>query len=240
MNLKKITDSFVTDLNTLAFQAPVQHVYNPLEYARKPFDQYIKKYGKGSKEIVLIGMNPGPWGMVQNGIPFGEITAVKEWLGIKAPVQHLIDNMHPKRPIIGFSCTRREVSGKRLWGWAQNRFGTPEKFFERFFVVNYCPLAFFDIDGKNVTPDKLKKQDRDNVYAPCDLALKRTIEYLKPKYVIGIGNFAETRTNIALAGMDNITIGKISHPSPANPKANKGWEKLVEGEFLEMGIKLGG
>ncbi len=236
MNLKKITDNFVSELNVLFFQQPVQHVYNPLEYARKPFDLYCKKYGNGPKEIILIGMNPGPWGMVQNGIPFGEITAVKEWLGIKAPVTHTIDNMHPKRPIIGFDCTRREVSGKRLWGWAQNRFGTPDNFFDRFFVVNYCPLAFFDNDGKNVTPDKLKKDDREKIYATCDLALKRTIEYLKPKHVIGIGNFAEMRALNALKELENLSIGRISHPSPASPKANKGWEKLIEGELKLMGI----
>jgi len=42
-------------------------------------------------------MNPGPWGMAQTGVPFGEINAVKDWLGINAEVDKP-QKQHPKRP----------------------------------------------------------------------------------------------------------------------------------------------
>jgi single-strand selective monofunctional uracil DNA glycosylase len=181
-------------------------------------------------------MNPGPWGMLQTGVPFGEISFVRDWMGIDGEVGQP-ETVHPKRPVAGFACTRSEVSGKRVWGWAQYRFVTAERFFRQFMVVNYCPLAFFDEGGKNVTPDKLKASDRARLFRLCDDALLETVETLTPERVIGIGRFAYDRSLAALEGMD-VKIGRITHPSPANPAANKGWQDIVEREFEEMGIEL--
>ena len=163
---KKIIDELLDDLRPLRFAPPVTHVYNPLEYARKPYSQYCQRYGTPAKEIVLIGMNPGPWGMAQTGIPFGEITAVKEWMQIEAPVGQPAD-MHPKRPVLGFDCRRSEVSGKRLWGWAQATFKTPGRFFSRFFVANYCPLQFIESSGRNRTPNQLRKDEKAFYWQPA-------------------------------------------------------------------------
>ena len=209
---EKIIDALMDDLRPLRFGAPVTHVYNPLEYARAPYLQYCQRYGLPEKEIVLIGMNPGPWGMAQTGIPFGEITAVKEWMKIDAPVGQPV-NIHPKRPVTGFDCKRSEVSGKRLWGWAQATFKTPDNFFSRFFVANYCPLQFIESSGRNRTPNQLRKDEKSALLAACDKA----------------------RTAISDPA---ITIDGITHPSPANPRANRGWEALIEKEFRALGIKF--
>lgn len=236
MNLSEIIDALLKDLLSLHFGPPVAYVYNPLEYARKPYEQYLSLYGRLPKEIVLLGMNPGPWGMAQTGVPFGEIEAVKEWLGIKAPVG-TPERVHAKRPVQGFACSRSEVSGRRLWGWAKRRYGQPERFFTRFFVANYCPLLFIESSGRNRTPDNLPIADKRPLLDVCDRALRRTIQCIGPRYVVGIGRFAEERARKALSGLD-VTIGRISHPSPANPKANKGWESLIEQELSVLGIGL--
>ncbi|NNL74748.1 MAG: single-stranded DNA-binding protein [Desulfobacterales bacterium] len=224
------------DLRPLRFGAPVTHVYNPLEYARASYTQYLQYYAKLPKEIVLLGMNPGPWGMVQTGVPFGEVKLVREWLDINAPVGAPA-TIHPKRPVKGFECTRSEVSGKRLWGWAQKTFKTPERFFSRFFVANYCPLMFIEAGGRNRTPNQLRAAERKPLLAACDLALRLTIEQLNPRYVVGVGRFAQERAQAALAGLD-VTIGGITHPSPANPKANQGWVQIIENEFAALGIVI--
>ena len=91
--------------------------------------------------------------------------------------------------------------------------------------------------GKNRTPDKLVKDEKKVLFDICDHSLKKLIMYLEPTHVIGVGAFAEKRVASALAGTD-LKIGRILHPSPASPKANKGWEKYVEKELLEQGIKL--
>ena len=224
---ENIIDDLLDDLKPLRFGAPVTHVYNPLVYARKPYSEYCRRYGTPAKEIVLVGMNPGPWGMAQTGIPFGEIVAVKEWMDIEAPVGQPV-NMHPKRPVLGFSCTRNEVSGKRLWGWAQTTFKTPDNFFSRFFVANYCPLQFIESSGRNRTPNQLRKDEK---------TVLLSVEYLKPRYVVGVGKFAHDRVRRAISD-PAITVGGITHPSPANPKANRGWEALIKKEFQALGIKF--
>ncbi len=237
MNIDTVIDMQINELKKLSFGLPVTHVYNPLEYARKSHDLYLHRFGKPQKEIVFVGMNPGPWGMVQTGVPFGEIQAVKGWMGIEAGVG-VPENMHPKRPVEGFLCSKSEVSGRRLWGWAKARFKTPERFFSRFFVANYCPLVFMEESGKNRTPDKLKKAEKEALFEICSRILRELVVYLQPKYVIGVGVFAEKQAASALGGMD-VRIGRITHPSPANPRANKGWEKFVEQELFELGIEVG-
>ncbi|MBW2370561.1 MAG: single-stranded DNA-binding protein [Deltaproteobacteria bacterium] len=234
MDHDQIVADLVADVSALTFALPVSHVYNPLVYARKPYVDYLKRYGKSPKEIVLLGMNPGPWGMAQTGIPFGEITAVTKWLGIRETVERPTTE-HPKRPVLGFDCARSEVSGKRLWGWAEKIFKTPDRFFDRFFVANYCPLVFMAESGKNRTPNHLPVSEKKPLLAACDRALRKTVSLLNPRYVVGIGAFAADRAEVALSDMD-VTVGKILHPSPANPKANRDWEGVVTEQFKAMGI----
>ncbi len=236
MKLTQISDDLSAELAELTFSAPVEYVYNPLEYARDPHVKYLERYG-GQAEVLFVGMNPGPWGMAQTGVPFGAISAVRDWLKIDgevAPVPH----EHPKRPVLGFDCTREEISGARIWGWARDTFGTPERFFERFFVGNYCPLLFLEKSGRNLTPDKLKAAERDRLLPPCDRALRRLAEALGVRRAIGVGVWAEKRARVALDGLD-IEIDRVLHPSPASPAANRGWAEAATRQLREMGIEIG-
>ena len=234
--MEQIIEDLITRIALLRFSSPVTHVYNPLVYARDGYMLYYQKYGVMPKEILLVGMNPGPWGMAQTGVPFGDVNMVRHWLGITARVG-APEHPHPKRPIQGYDCSRSEVSGKRLWGWAMERFVTPERFFRRFWVANYCPLVFMEESGRNRTPDKLRKDEKIPLFEACDEALCRIVEMLRPRHVIGVGNFAYQRVQSALANHD-IIMGRISHPSPANPLANKGWSRLIEQEFAAQGVSL--
>jgi single-strand selective monofunctional uracil DNA glycosylase len=236
MAFSNLIDDFLEALSPLQFGPPVTHVYNPLWYARAPHDRYLERYGQPPKPIVLLGMNPGPWGMAQTGVPFGEVSSVRDWLGIEGTVDEP-DTPHPARPVTGFSCERSEVSGRRLWGWAEERFGTPERFFRRFFVANYCPLLFLEESGRNRTPDRLPAAEKKPLFSACDRALRAWMEVLGPEWVIGVGRFAADRARSALDGFD-LRIGRISHPSPANPRANKGWGQLIESELADQGISL--
>ena len=231
-----ILDDLVRELRPLRFGPPVAHVYNPLEYAREPHERYLERYGRGRKEAVFLGMNPGPFGMAQTGVPFGEVGVVRDWLKIEGKVGKPAVE-HPKRPVLGFDCPRSEVSGSRIWGWIRETFGTPERFFERFFVANYCPLVFMEASGRNLTPDKLPRAEREPLFAACDRALRRMMEIWRPDWVIGVGAFAEARAREALAGT-GIFVGRILHPSPASPLANSGWAESVEAALREMGIRI--
>jgi single-strand selective monofunctional uracil DNA glycosylase len=234
-DLLEVADALERTLSKLRFAAPVTHVYQPLRYARAPFREYTLRYGRAPKEVVLVGMNPGPFGMAQTGVPFGEVGLVRDWLAIDAPVGKP-DREHPKRPVEGFACTRSEVSGKRLWGFARDRFEKPEHFFARFFVANYCPLLFLEASGRNRTPDKLPAAERAPLEHACDRALRQTILLLQPRIVVGVGHFAEARARHALAGLD-LQIGRIPHPSPASPAANRGWAQQAERAFALLGVE---
>lgn len=235
-SLISISEALTTELENLDFSDSVPYVYNPLVYAWEAHEQYLLKYGEPTREIILVGMNPGPWGMVQTGVPFGTIKFVRGWLHIETSIQQPM-NPHPKRPVLGFACTRDEVSGSRVWSWAHDHYGNAGSFFKRFFIINYCPLAFFDETGKNITPEKLKISDRKKLYGLCDYALKQFVAVMKPHYVIGIGNFARKQIDAAL-GKTDVKIGTILHPSPANPQANKGWAQKVNTQLKQLGLTL--
>jgi single-strand selective monofunctional uracil DNA glycosylase len=236
MSLVTISRDLSREVTSLRFAPPVSHLYNPLEYARAPHEAYLKAWGKAPKRTLFLGMNPGPFGMAQTGVPFGDVRMVRDWMRVEAPVGKP-ENEHPKRPILGFACKRSEVSGTRLWNWAKERFETPERFFEDNFVANYCPLVFVEASGRNLTPDKLPAAERAPLFAVCDQALRRIVETLNPQFIVGVGAFAMERAKTALPTFSG-TIGTILHPSPASPKANRGWAKLAEAELAELGIPL--
>ncbi len=220
-------------LSDLRFAPPVSHVYNPLTYAWSAHADYLQRYGGGKKRVVFLGMNPGPFGMVQCGIPFGEVRVARDWLGIDAPIGKPAV-LNPHRPVEGWDCRRSEVSGRRLWGLFQQRYGSAAAFFTEHFVVNYCPLAFFD-HGRNLTPDKLPPTETASLFAACDEHLRQVITALQPEWLIAVGGFAEARARAALAGF-GVSVGRILHPSPASPVANRGWAAAATGQLLALGV----
>lgn len=235
--LVAITRRLARAADGLSFAPPVAFVYNPLTYARAPLERYLERWGAAPKEAVLIGMNPGPFGMMQTGVPFGEVGLVRDWLGVEAAVGKPTRE-HPKRPVEGFACRRSEVSGARLWGWARERFGTPERFFARFFVWNWCPLGFLSASGSNLTPDKLPAAERAALERVCDDALAEVVAALAPRIAIGVGAFAESALARALG--DRLPVARIPHPSPASPAANRGWAAQAEAALVAAGVELGG
>jgi single-strand selective monofunctional uracil DNA glycosylase len=218
----------------LRFRAPASHVYNPLIYAWNAHEMYLRRFGATPKEVVFLGMNPGPFGMAQTGVPFGEISAVRDWMQISAAIGRP-PREHPKRPVLGFACARTEISGQRLWGLFARRFGTAENCFARNFVVNYCPLAFLTASGSNLTPDKLRPAERESLGRICDAHLSCVLEILRPKWVIGVGAFARERAEIASAGLP-IRVVQILHPSPASPAANRGWAEKATAQLEAAGV----
>ncbi len=237
MSLVRPTQAAVKELRSLRFSPPVACVYNPLDYAWDLHRSWLERFGRGHKEVLLVGMNPGPFGMVQTGVPFGEVEAVRSFLGLRGEVRKP-EVEHRKRPVAGLDCPRTEISGKRLWGWAAARFVTSQRFCRRFFVHNYCPLAFVAETGANLTPDKLPKAESAPLFAVCDRLLAAVVDALQPQVVVGIGAFAEQRARQVLAGRA-LRIGRIPHPSPASPAANRGWERLADKALAELGVAVG-
>lgn len=231
------------DVAKLRFSPPVTHVYNPLDYAWEGHRQYLERFGQAPKRIVFLGMNPGPFGMMQTGVPFGEVAAVRDWMGIHADISPP-RAQHPKRPIQGFDCPRSEVSGRRLWGWAALRYGTAEAFFADAFVINYCPLVFLESSCRNRTPEQLPAAESRPLHAACDRHLAASVSALRPAWMIGVGAFAEKRIKRLVQESSlldselarRLNIGQVLHPSPASPAANRGWIEAVDQRMREYGL----
>jgi single-strand selective monofunctional uracil DNA glycosylase len=230
-DLVSVAERLKTRLKRLRFGPPVAYVYNPLEYAWPVARAYYERYGRAPKEVLFVGMNPGPFGMAQTGVPFGEIAAVRDYLGLTGAIVSP-RRTHPKRPVQGFDCPRSEISGQRLWSAFAKRYPAAEDFFARAFVLNYCPLLFLGPSAVNITPDKIGKEDRKKMESICDKALAETIRVLTPKHVVGIGNYAAKRAS-KVTGADVICM---PHPSPASPAANTGWEAAAREALTDAGL----
>lgn len=230
-DLVSVAERLKARLEPLRFGPPVAYVYNPLEYAWPVARTYYERYGRAPKDVLFIGMNPGPFGMAQTGVPFGEIAAVRDYLGLRGEIVSP-RTLHPKRPIQGFDCARSEVSGKRLWGAFARRHPNADELFARAFVVNYCPLLFLGPSAANITPDKIDKDDRKKLEAICDEALEDVIGVLTPKHIVGIGNYAAKRA----ATITGRHVIRLPHPSPASPAANAGWVEAARAVLTSAGL----
>jgi single-strand selective monofunctional uracil DNA glycosylase len=217
----------------LHFGAPVSYVYAPLGYAWPLARAYLEKYGAGPKEVVFVGMNPGPFGMAQTGVPFGEVRLVREWMDLEGKVARP-KREHPKRPVLGLDCPRSEVSGARLWGAFARRFVDPIDFFRRAFVLNYCPLLFVSETGANLTPDKLRAEERAPLETICNEHLAEALTCLAPRIAVGVGQYA-TKKLVSLA-LPDLVVATIPHPSPASPTANRGWDEQARRALTAVGI----
>ncbi len=220
-------------VDRLKFAPPVTHVYNPLDYAWESHRAFLDQFGRGRKRVIFLGMNPGPFGMAQTGVPFGEVAAVREWMGIEMDVRRP-PNEHPKRKVEGFACSKSEVSGRRLWGLMAERFQSADDFFSDQFVVNYCPLVFMEETGRNRTPDKLPAAERAALFAACDEHLAKVVTAFDPEWCVGVGAFA--RGCLERVVPEPMRFGTVLHPSPASPAANRGWAEAATKQLLAAGI----
>ena len=230
------------EVGRLVFGPPVAYVYNPLEYAWELHRQYVFQWGSSPRRVLMLGMNPGPWGMAQTGVPFGEVAMVKEFLEISGEVERPTQE-HPKRPVLGLDTERSEVSGRRRWGYFGEEFGGAQEFFADHFVVNYCPRVFMEDSGRNPTPDKLPAAEAAPLFAACDRRLKALVNLYRPEWVVGVGGFARKKLDTLFGprsappgGHRPENIGTVLHPSPASPAANRGWAEAAGKLLRAQGI----
>ena len=217
----------------MTFADPVAYVYAPLGYAWPNAKSYLERYGSGTKEVVFVGMNPGPFGMAQSGVPFGEVRWVRDWMKLDEPIGSP-EREHPKRPVHGLACHRSEVSGARLWGAFAQRFVDAREFFARAFVLNYCPLLFVAETGANITPDKLRPDQRKALETVCDEHLAEALRLLSPRVAIGVGQYATKK--LRSLDLASVEVATIPHPSPASPAANRGWDGLARAALRAAGV----
>ena len=223
--LIELASELCSQLDPLAKQlvkeGAVDCVYNPLHYAWEAHQAYLRLAGSGGAKTVLLGMNPGPHGMGQMGIPFAATTMVREVLGIQDIDVEQPQTPHPKRPVIGLEYPKEEVSGTRVWGLLSSHYGTAAEIFSKVFIVNHCPLMLFSGPrAKNITPDKVRGECMLEILSLCDTHLRKVVTVMSVEEVIGIGRFAERRAR-GVFETGSVRVSTCWHPSPASPLANR-------------------
>lgn len=154
--LDRLEQRLNSALATRRFPARIAAVYNPTVYARRLHCAYLERFLANRRPaVVFVGMNPGPWGMCQTGVPFGCVPAVRDWMRLDGELDGRPPGELAAYPVRGMQCERVEVSGTRLWAVMRQVFGDAERFFAHCFVHNLCPLALF-AEHRNVTPAELK------------------------------------------------------------------------------------
>ena len=169
----------------------------------------------------MVGMNPGP---VRDGADGRAVRRRRRWCATSSASRGRSGSRrveHPRRPIAGFDCHRSEVSGTRFWGWARDRFGTAERFFERVYVANWCPLVFMEESGRNVRRTSCPPPSARRSSSVCNEALARVAETLARRS--SSASAASPSSGRARRSATSVRIGRILHPSPASPAANNDW-----------------
>lgn len=215
----------------LSLESPA-YTYDPLAYAWAPHEAYLRRYGAKQGRFVFVGMNPGPWGMAQTGVPFADVAWAHGWMGIIGPVDAPA-RTHPKRPVLGYASTRSDPTGGKFYGWAKRRFGTADRFFADFAVLNLCPLMFLDAEGRNVTLAQLRKSDLDKLMSACDAWLREALDALAPRAILPMGAVVEERVRDLAP---SAPVHAVRHPSPANPANNAGWGDEVDALLAEATV----
>jgi len=205
----------------LVSEGSVDVCYNPLKYAWDAHEAYLRRMGGSGARTVILGMNPGPHGMGQMGIPFATTSVVRDLLRITDIPVNQPQTVDPRRPVVGFEYPREEVSGTRLWGLLAEYYGDAGAIASRVFLVNHCPLMLFSGPrAANITPDKVTGPTSRTLLERCDQHLREVVEVMEAERVIGVGRFAESRARAALASHSVEVLG-CWHPSPASPLANR-------------------
>ena len=146
---KLLSEQCTKKIPKLLKHKDVAHVTNPLDYAWELHEQFIRKWAGFGAKTLLLGMNPGPYGMAQTGVPFGATKMATDILRMEAVELQTPSGAHPKRPVQGLSMERQEVSGTRFWTFMVDHFGSIESTFSNIFVVNHCPLLILGETGRN-------------------------------------------------------------------------------------------
>lgn len=226
-----VMNRFSAELDGLTFSAPTACTYDPWRYAQEGMQAYFDLLAD-SPRVFFLGMNPGPWGMAQTGVPFGAVEVVRDWFGFNPRIGKP-EHEHPKRMVDRMACTRREVSGRRLWGLMQERFGDPSVFFQDHVVWPYCHWMWLKESGANLPPNALRAGERKPLEAICDQYLDEILTQWSPETLVAIGQYAESAL---LRVRPEASVVRILHPSPASPAANQDWSGTVTRQLQEAGI----
>jgi len=214
---------------------------DPTRYCRSAWAAYLQMAARLGC-VLVVGMNPGPHGMAQTGVPFTDPWIVDE-LDLQAPradvppadipaVGSWRHRSHRARGVLG---SKREESAKRLWpllreicapyaavGPSADKIAeATRRVCNEVLLVNALPICWLDPAGKNVSAEQVEKrapaQVREGLRDLVNEWLQAVADILRPAAVIGVGRWArEFVTDLDVDHFVEIPFRDgIKHPSPS-------------------------
>ena len=132
-------------------------VWNPGSYGAPWHRVFREIYPLRERPILMFGLNPGPYGMGQTGIPFTDVRRLRQCLP-KMALTLRERGREPRVPGLAPRSLRRfftrefESSAVRVYRFLELGWGSAEKGWRSVGVANSCPLLFLDPEGRNQTP----------------------------------------------------------------------------------------
>jgi single-strand selective monofunctional uracil DNA glycosylase len=211
-------------------------IWNPGLYAASWHALFRKEYPASAGCILVFGLNPGPYGMAQTGIPFTDLKRLREHLprlakGLERRGCSLAGVGLAPRSLRPYLSRTFESSAVRVYRFLSRGWGSAEDGWRSVVVANPCSLLFMDAAGENRTPADLvgavsrrtgslvaARRLRERCNALRRLAAREAVRVLSPRGVVLLGKDAQRamQTGIApLLGPDSI-LG-WEHPARAVP-----------------------
>jgi len=196
---------------------------DPTSYAFGNYTRFMQLAASGPRLALFVGMNPGPHGMAQTGIPFGDVDTARVLLGgadTIDPLPGLRAASGAAWDCKGLAYHRGEQSGMRLWSALSQLCGSPQAALERCCIVNYCPLYMVGPELENITPSDLPRRHDITraLEAACDEHLRQLVLGLEVKTVLSFGSYAHASARRALSGFP-VDFYTTPHPSPRRGSA---------------------
>ena len=196
-------------------------------------EQYLKRFGEGRKRVVFLGMNPGPFGMVQVGVPFGEVNAVRDWMQISAPVAPP-KTPNPSRPVEGFTCQRSEVRVSACGRFFAERYPHAQDFC-RPLCAELLPAGVLRSRAQRDTRQAPEERNRT---ALCRLrcTFRRASTRWRRNGWSASASLPDAGASSACPFVPAGEDRHRAHPSPAGPIANRGWAPQAAAQLTALGI----
>ena len=208
------------ELRGLRFGPPVSHVYDPLDYARRGYESYVRAFANAPKRVLFVGMNPGP---VRDGADRRAVRRRPDGARLAAASRRRSAGRRPST-----RSDRCRASRVRAARSAAPASGAPSR------SASASRSASSPTTSSRTTarsrssrraaaiarPTSCPSASARRCFAPATRTCAGWCAALEPEWVIGIGAFAEARAREALPGA---RVGRITHPSPANPRAQENW-----------------
>ncbi len=227
------------DLAPALRRATGWRIWNPGLYGETWHARFRRLYRPGQHPLVVFGLNPGPYGMAQTGIPFTDIRRLVSALpDLAAELRGRGERVEPPglappglRPYLSRSF---ESSAVRVYRFLKKGWGGAERGWTEVVVANPCTLLFIDpAEGKNRTPAdlaraaRLRGSGRDQVRELVESfgririrCAVESIEALSPRGAILLGKDVQAALGPALRRiLGEARVIPWEHPARAVPES---------------------